>query len=221
MGILNMKAFLVILTLILLSARAGAAEIKLPQPRLKGQMSVEEAISRRRSVRDFKPEPLSIEQLSQILWAAQGITGRGQFRSAPSAGALYPLEIYAVVGSVEGLEPGVYHYNPENHSIIKEIEGDLRQQLCDAALRQDSVITAPVNIVFTAIYERTSRKYGERAARYVHIEVGHAAQNVYLQAEALGLGTVMMGAFHDDRVKEILHLQKEEPLVIMPVGSKR
>ena len=220
--LLNVQLWLVALSSILLSVKASASpeEVKLPKPELKGQMSVEEAISSRRSVRDFKREPLSMAQLSQILWAAQGITGRGWLKAAPSAGALYPLEIYAVVGAVEGLETGVYHYDPNNHSIKREVEGDLRRKLDSAALEQEPVSAAPVDIVFTAIYERTARKYGERATRYVHIEVGHAAQNVYLQAEAMGLGTVMIGAFYDDRVKETLGLKEAEPLAIMPVGRK-
>jgi len=221
--LLNVQLWLVVLSLILLSIKANAdpAEIKLPQPQLKGRVSVEEAISNRRSVRDFKPGSISMAQLSQILWAAQGITGRGWLRAAPSAGALYPLEIYAVVGAVEGLEAGVYHYDPKNHSIKREVEGDLRQQLSNAALQQEPISVAPVNIVITAIYERTRQKYGDRATRYVHIEVGHAAQNVYLQAEAMGLGTVIIGAFYDDRVKEVLELGEEEPLAIMPVGKKK
>ena len=220
--LLNVQLWLVALSLILLSIKANAStsEIKLPQPELKGRISVEEAISKRRSVRDLKPEPIDMAQLSQILWAAQGITGSGWLRAAPSAGALYPLEIYAVVGAVEGLEAGVYHYDPENHSIRREIEGDLRQQLSNAALRQEPISDAPVDIVITAIYERTRQKYRERATRYVHIEVGHAAQNVYLQAETMGLGTVIIGAFYDDRVKEVLGLKDEEPLAIMPVGKK-
>jgi SagB-type dehydrogenase family enzyme len=200
-------------------ANASIAELELPRPELKGRISVEEAISNRRSVRDFKRERMNIAQLSQILWAAQGITGNGWLRSAPSAGALYPLEVYAVVGAVEELESGVYHYDPKTHSIRREIEGDVRRKLSNAALRQEPVSAAPVDIVFTAVYERTRRKYGERAARYVHIEVGHAAQNVYLQAEAMGLGTVIIGAFYDDMVKETLGLKKEEPLAIMPVGN--
>jgi SagB-type dehydrogenase family enzyme len=220
--LLNVQVWLIGLSLTFFSIEANASplEVKLPQPKLKGQTSVEEAISSRRPVRDFKREPVNIAELSQILWAAQGITGRGWLRSAPSAGALYPLEIYAVVGSVEGLEAGVYHYDPKKHSITRKIEGDLRQQLSRAALQQEPVNAAPVDIVFTAIYERTRQKYGERATRYVHIEVGHAAQNVYLQADAMGLGTVIIGAFYDDSVKEILGLQEEEPLAIMPVGRK-
>ena len=220
--LLNVRVWLVALSLIFLSVKANANsdEIKLPQPKLKGQMSLEEAISSRRSVRNFKQESVNIAQLSQILWAAQGITGHGGHRSAPSANALYPLEVYAVVGAIEGLEAGVYHYDPKNHSIKREIEGDLRQKLSGAAMGQKSVSAAPVDIVFTAIYERIGQKHEERTRRYVHIEVGHAAQNVYLQAEAMGLGTVMVGSFYDDRVKNILGLQKEDPVAIMPVGRK-
>ena len=203
-------------------------EILLPYPELKGKMSVEEAISRRRSVRNYLDKPLSLRQLSQILWAAQGITDteRG-FRAAPSAGATYPLQIYVVIGSRciyinEScyLEAGVYKYIPNKHSLILIKRGDLRKNLASAALGQAWVSMAPINIVITANYERTTSAYGERGIRYVHIEVGHVGQNIYLQATSLGLGTVAVGAFHDDLVRKIISApNNESPLYIMPIGA--
>jgi len=192
-------------------------EIKLPEPRYLSDKSVEEAILSRRSVRDYRDEFLSLEEISQLLWSAQGITDGGFKRAAPSAGALYPLEIYVVVGRVERLTPGVYHYIPKKNSLVNTLSGDLRKELAQAALNQAWVENAPVDLIITAVYERTTRKYGERGIRYVYLEAGHAAQNIYLQVESLGLGTVTVGAFDDSRVKEILNLT-EEPLYIMPVG---
>ncbi|MBO3832083.1 MAG: SagB/ThcOx family dehydrogenase [Candidatus Brockarchaeota archaeon] len=152
---------------------------------------------------------------------AQGITDLQVLRTAPSAGALYPLEIYLVVGSVEGLAPGVYKYLPNGHEIIRILDGDKRVPLADAALDQAWVRNAAVNIVITAVYGRTTGKYGERWIRYVHFEAGHAAQNICLQAVALNLGLVTVGAFYDEQVKTVLSLPVEEqPLYIIPVGRK-
>lgn len=186
--------------------------ISLPPPKTKGGVSLEEAIAKRRSERDFLDKPLNLTQLSQILWAA---------KSVPSAGALYPLELYLVVGKkgVENLEAGVYHYLPQKHSIKIHKRGDLRRDLAEAALGQYFLAEAPVSLVITADYERTTGKYGERGVRYVHIEVGHVGENVYLQAEALGLGTVVVGAFHDEEVTKILNLPPtHKPLYLMPLG---
>ncbi|KAF5427780.1 Nitroreductase [Candidatus Methanophagaceae archaeon] len=193
--------------------------IKLPAPDYRSNTSVEEALSKRRSVRFYSGEDLSIEVVSQLLWAAQGITGTG--RTAPSAGALYPLELYLVVGDVDGLDKGVYQYRPVEHELEKAVTGDLRVELSKAAVgqNQEHVRDAAVDLVFTAVYERTTGKYGERGFRYVHMEAGHAAQNVYLQAVSLKLGTVVIGAFIDDKVKELVNAEEqEEPLYIMPVG---
>jgi len=194
-------------------------EVKLPEPRHDSGVSIEETLLKRRSVRDYTGECLNLQEVSQLLWAAQGTTDPRGFRTAPSAGATYPLETYILVGDVEDLTEGVYRYIPAKHKLVKVLDGDWRAQLAGAALGQSSVKEGAVNIVFTAIYERTTQKYSDRGIRYVHMEVGHAAQNVYLQAVALGLGTVVIGAFHDDQVQEILKLpQNEQPLYIMPVG---
>ncbi len=196
--------------------------IKLPQPNFKSSTSVEEAMLKRRSVRYFSDKSLTLTEISQLLWSAQGITDTEDgLRTAPSAGALYPLEVYVVAGKVENLEAGIYKYKPQTHELIKIADGDKRTELYNAALQQSSIQTAPANLVFSAVYERTSWKYRERAERYVHIEIGHAAQNVCLQAVSLGLGTVAIGAFYDDKVKKVIQLPRnEEPLYIMPVGRK-
>jgi len=194
--------------------------IALPAPRLKGELSLEEAISRRRSRRQFKDSPLTLEQVSQILWAAQGVTNREGLRAAPSAGALYPLDSYLAVGgqAVEGLAEGVYRYDPQGHVLEHILEGDVRQTLARLAV-QTFIAEAPVVLIITGEYERTSWKYGDRATRYVHMEAGHAAQNVYLQAEALGLGTVVAGSFQDEELSRALDLPTgHRPLYIMPVG---
>ena len=192
---------------------------ELPEPKLSSKTSVEEALSERRSVREYGKGPLSVEDISQLLWAAQGITARWGGRTAPSAGALFPLEIYVVVGQVKGLEPGLYHYDPGKHSVIKKVDGDLRQKLTQASLHQDEITRAPATFVITAVYERTMKKYKQRGIQYVHMEVGCTGENIYLQAETLDLGTVFIGAFEDEKVKKVLGI-KEEPLGIMPVGKK-
>ncbi|MEO0294023.1 MAG: SagB/ThcOx family dehydrogenase [candidate division WOR-3 bacterium] len=197
-------------------------KIKLPEPRYKSDVSVEEAILKRRSVRAYKKEPIELKDLSQILWAAGGITDKEEnLRASPSAGALYPLEIYVVVGEVNSLPKGFYKYDPFNHEILMLGEGDKREALASAALGQSWVKNAPIDILISGIYKRITSKYGERGIRYTYMEAGHMAQNIYLQAEALGLGTVVVGAFWDDKVKKVLGLPEEEsPLYIMPLGKK-
>lgn len=196
--------------------------VKLPSPETTGPMSVEEAILRRRSIRSYTDAPLSLQDISQLVWAAQGITDPARkFRAAPSAGATYPLEVYIVVGSngVTGIAEGVYRYDPSEHQLENVLRGDLRLRLADAALGQSCVREAPVNIVIAAVYERTTRRYGDRGIRYVHMEVGHVGQNLYLQAEARGLGMVVVGAFDDDQVQELLQLPTDQkPLYIIPIG---
>jgi len=201
------------------SAFGGGRQMKLPEPVMKGELSVEEALQRRRSIRSYGKGKLTLQQVSQLLWAAQGITNRRGFRTAPSAGATFPLEVYLVAGEVEGLQPALYHYNPHEHSLRLVKEGDLRKDLDRASLRQGMPREAQISIVIAADYSRTTRRYGKRGIRYVHIEVGHAGQNIYLEAESLGLATVAIGAFDDDAVKGLLGIE-EEPLYIMPVGKK-
>ena len=193
-----------------------AKEIKLPKPKEKGGISIEEALNRRRSVRDYKKGALSLEQVSQLLWAA---SGRNLYRrTAASAGATYPLETYLAAGEVEGLEPGIYHYSSPRHSLEMTKERDARKRLSRAALGQETIEEAPISIIIVADYSRTTGHYGQRGNRYVHMEVGHVGQNVSLQAISLNLGTVMIGAFGDEEVKEVLGIE-EEPLYIIPVGK--
>jgi SagB-type dehydrogenase family enzyme len=193
--------------------------IILPEPLDSGEISVEEALLERRSVRNYRDGALTLAEISQLLWAAQGITHPGGYRTAPSAGALYPLEVYVVAGNVEGLQAGIYKYRPQGHELEKVAGGDVRAELCAAALDQEFVEDGAAVLVFAAVYERTTGKYGERGVRYVHMEVGHAAQNVYLQAVSLGLGTVVVGAFDDDEVEKLLQMEDDErALCIMPVG---
>ncbi|NIM96281.1 MAG: SagB/ThcOx family dehydrogenase [Anaerolineales bacterium] len=189
----------------------------LPEPRLIGTMTLEETILDRRSVREFTEESISEFEVSQLLWAAQGITDMRGYRSAPSAGALYPLELYVV------LPEGVYHYDPFDHSLTKIRDGDLRKDLFEVSLRQDAILDAPMTMVITAVYARTEVKYGSsRTPRYVHLEAGHAAQNVLLQSVSLGLGAVPIGAFKDRQVQSVLGLPDDhEPLYLIPVGHPR
>jgi SagB-type dehydrogenase family enzyme len=198
------------------SVMAKTKEIQLPQPLTKGKLSLEETIAGRRSQRNFRDKNLSLEQISQILWAAQGITGKSggfSFRAAPSAGALYPMEIYLLTPE------GLYHYFPETHRLEVLGEKDLRRGLAESALGQEAVARAPLDIVICSVYERVKVKYGERGIRYAHIEAGHIAQNIHLEAVALGLGSVPIGAFNDKAVKEYLLLPADcEPLYIIPVG---
>lgn len=195
--------------------------ISLPEPRYDSDVSIEQSLLQRRSIRSYTGEPLRLQEVSQLLWAAQGITDPRGYRTAPSAGALYPLEVYVMVGDVQDLTSGVYRYEPDEHRLVKTIDGDIRAELCGAALAQRCVKEGAIVFVFTAVYDRTTGKYGDRGIRYVHIEVGHAAQNLCLQGNALGLGVVTIGAFHDEKVAELLNLPEDEhPLYIIPAGRK-
>ena len=197
-------------------------EIKLPLPQLEGKMSVEEALARRRSRRVFKDYSLTIEQVSQLLWSAQGITEeRIGFRTAPSAGATYPLDIYLVVGKdkLENLKTGVYHYNPHHHSLTIILEEDQRRELARACLRQKFIEDAPVSLIITAEFSRITNRYGKRGIYYAYMEAGHIGQNIYLQAESLELGTVVIGAFYEEDISQALNLPDQHiPLYVMPVG---
>jgi len=197
----------------------GNSSIALPEPVYESDTSIEEALLARRSIRNYREGALTLQELGQLLWAAQGITDPSGKRTAPSAGALYPLEVYVVVGDVEGLEAGVYKYRPEPHDLVKTLDGDRRKDLTRVALNQQYITQGAIDIVITAVYERVTRKYGDRGVMYTHIEAGHAAQNICLQVASLNLGTVTIGAFENDGVKRVLGLPAdEEPLYIMPVG---
>lgn len=196
----------------LADARVGG-RISLPPPEHRGEMSVEQAIARRRSVRDFTPDPLGLAEISQLLWSAHGLTSRDGLRAAPSAGACYPLEVYLAC------RHGLFRYQPNGHALVKVSLEDPRRPLAQAAYGQSFIADAAISIIFTAVYERTTGRYGDRGVRYVHMDVGHAAQNIHLQAEALGLASVPVGAFDDAAVAEVLHLPaQEKPIYIVPVG---
>jgi len=195
--------------------------INLPRVFTKSTMTVTQAIKERRSVREYKNEFLTLQELSLLLLSAQGITDKErELRAAPSAGALYPLELYVVVGKVQDVSAGIYKYIVSQHQLIKKSDGDKRNELASAALAQSCIATAPASIVICGIYERTRRKYGDRAMRYVHMEVGAVAENVYLQGRTLQIGTVFVGAFDDNHVKTVVGVRSEEsPLAILPLGK--
>lgn len=196
--------------------------MSLPAPNLAGGISVEEAIAKRRSVREYASDPITLAELSQLLWAAQGVTdARNGLRASPSAGALYPLELHVVVRErgVVDLPAGVYHYSPEDGRITMVKDGDRSSELRAAALDEEVVGLAAVNIVTTAVMRRTRPKYGERGLQYVYQESGHAAENVFLQAVSLGLGAVVVGAFNEEEVRSVIGARPEErPIYIQPVG---
>jgi len=211
--------------------------INLPSPQFDGNISLEKALNTRRSARSFLSESLTLQQISQILWAAQGITKKkdtpskywlkkyeyqGGYRTAPSAGALFPIELYVVVGSVQNLSPAIYKYIPKNHSLKKVMDGNKTLDVYETALKQDAIKEAPVLLIISSVFERTEAKYEKRAERYVYIEVGAVCENVYLQCSTLGMGTVIIGAFNDDSLKVVLQLPKEEnPMGIMPIGKPK
>lgn len=199
----------------------------LPLPKFDSGVKLEDAMAWRRSRREYEDEPIAIAKLSKILWAAQGINEFGYgFRTTPSAGATYPLEVFAIisnegviVGKTQYLPAGSYKYDHEDHSIQLIKDGDLNDELAGASLDQEWVRKAPVNIVVCSIYERTTNRYGDRGHRYVHMEDGHVGQNIYLMAAAIDLGTVAIGAFNDEGVRNVIGAEaKEEPLYVMPIG---
>jgi SagB-type dehydrogenase family enzyme len=199
---------------------APMTEIPLPDPVKTGRTSVEEALQLRRSVRSYSRDPITLQELSQLLWAAQGITDPAGYRTAPSAGALYPLELTVAVARVEDLDPGIYRYLPLDHALNRLATGNVTNALFRAALSQSAVRDAAAVIVISAVPARTTGKYGQRGMRYVYMEAGHAGQNIYLQAESLNIGTVSIGAFDDGEVGRIMNLEEGEiPLSLMPVGK--
>ena len=214
------RTLLAMAVLLLATAEVSMGEaIQLPAPRLNGETSLEETIAERRSKRAFTSRDLTRDELGQLLWAAQGVTlkrGGTAYRSAPSAGARYPLEVYVVSAG------GTYRYAPAAHALEPRNSQDLRRELAGAALGQGAVAEAPATLVLCAVFARVTDRYGGRGKRYVHMEAGHAAQNVHLQAVALGLGSVPIGAFDDGKVTSLLDLPREEdPLYLIPVGHPR
>ena len=223
-----MKTLLPILAVLMASFTAAAeggtgsvaSGVSLPAPPAAGTMSLEEALAQRRSVREFAPGALTLAEVSRLAWAAQGAI-KPEGRTAPSAGATYPLEVYLAVGEVKGLAAGVYRYRPGPHRLEVVADGDVRLPLAAAAMSQQWVSRAALVVVIAAVFERTTARYGRRGERYVHMEAGHAAQNLLLQATALGLGATPVGAFNDAEVCRLLHLPDgETPLYLIPVGHK-
>ena len=201
---------------IVLFVIVGAGDmVKLPDPEFTDR-SVEECIELRRSIRNYDEKALSLQQISNILWSAQGLTDdKHGFRAVPSAGATYPLIVFVAK------KDGLYRYIPESHGLKQEVERDIRKDIANAALGQGFISDAGAVIIIAAIYERTTQRYGERGVRYVHIEAGHCAQNIHLEAVALGLGSVPVGAFDDGKLGGLLELEREKPLYIIPVGYRR
>jgi SagB-type dehydrogenase family enzyme len=199
---------------LLAEARVGE-KVALSPPAQRGAMSVEEAIHARRSVRQFAPTLLGLGEIGQLLWSAQGVTSSDGRRAAPSAGASYPLEVYAAC------EQGLFHYLPAEHALRKTLGEDVRAALARDGGADVFVARAPLVVVLTADYARTTGRYGDRGVRYVHIDLGHAAENLHLQAEALGLASVAVGAFSDAAVARVLRLPADEkPVYIIPVGHR-
>jgi SagB-type dehydrogenase family enzyme len=203
------------------TAIAEASAVELPQARRDSGYALERALSERRSVREFRDAPLRLEELAQLAWAAQGQRGGGR-RTAPSAGALYPLELFVVAGNVQQLAAGVYRYEPARHRLVLVAAGDRRRSLAGPAWAQTWIADAPAIVLVAGIERRTTGKYGSRGVRYVHMEAGHAAQNVLLQAVALDLGATVVGAFSDAAVHEAAGLEAgAQPLYLIPVGRPR
>ncbi|MDP8239343.1 MAG: SagB/ThcOx family dehydrogenase [Candidatus Hatepunaea meridiana] len=229
---------LIILIAITITASIMSAQtqntIKLPAPRLDSEFSIEGTLLERRSVREYSKDALTLEQLSQLLWACQGINLPDKrthteklheygLRTAPSAGALYPLEVFVIVKNVTGLPPGSYHYHSgpgiEDNNLELLRDGNLTQELAGAALGQDCIKNAAVNIIIGAVVERVGVKYGSRAEQYTWIETGHAGQNICLQAQALGLGVTTVGAFYEDKIKKVIGTEIN-PVYLITVGKK-
>ena len=199
--------------------------MKLSNPSFDGPISLEKAIKGRRTVRSFSSTKMTEPQCSQLLWAAQGITeDRGYKRSAPSAGALYPMDVYAAVGkdAVNGVEEGVYHYNPTDHVVTRILKQDIRKDVARASLEQMWMAHAPMIIVITSEYSRIIVKYRERGIAYAIMEAGHISQNIFLQSVALGLSAGIVGAFQEEKIIQCMGIPRQHiPLIIMPIGYER
>jgi len=223
-----MVSFLLIFSLSGVTANAFARKnkpIKLPEPGYEGSISVEQAISQRKSVRNFGAAPLMLEEVSQILWAAGGATidgVTGPTRAYPSARGMYPLEIYLVAGDVSMLGEGIYWYDWREHSLTLIREGDFRKELSHAALGQGAVLNAPVSIVVVGNGQKTGKRQVDlNDVRYMSMDAGHMGQNVHLETESMGLGTVMVGGFTDKEVLDLLGIKDRTVIYVMPVGKPR
>jgi len=202
-----------------------AKRVSLPAPAVEGGPGLWEVAARRRSHRTFAAAPLSLQALSQLLWATQGITRRQTgyaFRAAPSAGALYPVETYVVAHRVETIEPGVYHYDVRSHALELINQGDHGDDVARAALDQPMAAQAAAVFVWTAVVDRSKWKYRQRAYRYVYLDAGHIGHALALAAEALSLGSCAIGALYDEEVNAIVGVDgKGETAVYMAVVGHR
>jgi SagB-type dehydrogenase family enzyme len=205
------------------SGGQGGEVIKLPAPVKTGGMPLVEALGVRRTVRRFASRPVDLGRISQLLWGADGASDHRGLRTSPSAGATYPLDLYLVVGErgVKELPAGVYHYQVAAHALTPVAPGDARDAVARASLHQSWMAEAPVMVVITGEYRRCAARYGERGVRYTHMEAGNVSQNLFLAAEALGLGAGIVGAFEDKTLTQAAKLPPaHEPLLVMPVGYK-
>ncbi len=181
--------------------------IDLPEPSTTGGPPLWQVLKARRSVRHYRPEPMPLDVLSQLLWSTHGITGEApgrELRNAPSAGACYPIEALVTANRVAGLDPGLYRYVPRHHALAPVREGELGPKIADATYGQTMCATASVVFIWTAVVSRTTARYGDRGRRYVFLDAGHVGQNAYLAATALGYGCCTVGAFDDDAMNEIV-----------------
>jgi SagB-type dehydrogenase family enzyme len=205
-----------------LEPRARETRLILPPPQHAGHLSVEAALYERRSIREYATDSLTAEEIAQLLWAAQGITHADGLRTTPSAGAIYPLEIYASVQGADGLPEGLYRYLPglAEHRVQFIKPGRFGSRLCELSTTQDFIREVPLNIVMAAVSAPMTEKYGDLADRYIAMELGHCAQNIHLQAEALHLGSVAIGFLQGTAVRELFEMIAE-PLYMVSVGRKR
>ncbi len=222
-----MKGRILVAALALVTLAAGPARsadpvVSLPKPDLKGKATLEQVLSQRRSVREYAPGALTLAEVSQLMWAAHGITGPNGKRTTPSARAIYPLEVWLVANDVKGLAPGVYRYVPLDHALATVAAGDHRAAVAAAAMGQKAIESAPVVVAVTGDSVLAAEKFRGRAAAWLGMEAGFVIQDVYLEATALGLGTVMVGGFNDAAVRGALGLPEGRvPLGLMPVGRTK
>lgn len=215
--------FLAITTQSVATYHEAPRVITLPEPRTDGGISVEKALSERRSVRSFTNESVTLEEVSQLCWAAQGVTDEKGHRTSPSAMASYPLEIYVLAGNVTDLPSGVYHYSPQGHNLTTISEGDRISYLFGGAAggKEDWRKSAPVVFIVTGVFERINKIPGEDFSRFVQVEAGTASENLLLEVVSLGLGATYTAGFDENKTKEVLALSSNEtPIAVLPVGHK-
>jgi SagB-type dehydrogenase family enzyme len=195
-------------------------KIKLPEPKTTGSISVEETLLKRRSVREYLSEHLSLAEISQLLWSAYGITSEEGFRTAPSAGALFPLKIYLAAVNINKLEQGFYLYDSKTHTLELRKTGDYAEPLTAGTFFQDYIGEAAAILIISADYTGPNEKYGDQGKKFTWMDLGHLGQNVHLQAVSLDIGTVAVAAVRPDEIEKLLDLPGgEEVLYLMPLGK--